>query len=125
MNNVNFGEMIFNTGWKSDVEIIMFETLIKITVKAKAYYEEDGITKEQEISFYHFNNNKEELLKRTEELIYKYTETNSTKRFIPKTLLFERNGTYALLLDDIENLDSGIAITLFPEMKLLFQDDYL
>ncbi len=125
MNNSCFGEMIFNTGWKATTEIILFDRSISIIVKAKAYYEKDGITAEQEIAFSDFNNNKEQRLRITEKLLSDYSAANVTNRFIPRTLLFERDGSYAILFDDIEDADGGIAITLFPDIKVIFQDDYL
>ena len=55
--------MTFNTGWKATTDIILFGKSISITVKAKAYYEKDGITSEQEAAFSDFSNNKELLEK--------------------------------------------------------------
>ena len=36
MNNSCFGEMTFNTGWKTTTDIILFGKSIRIIVKAKA-----------------------------------------------------------------------------------------
>jgi len=54
-----------------------------------------------------------------------YTNGEPSSRFIPRTLLFERNGNYALLFDDTAEPDGGIAVCLFPEEQIVQQDDYL
>ena len=51
MKNSEFGDLVFNTGWKAKAEIKLFGTNYNIIVKAKAYFEKDGITREQEIAF--------------------------------------------------------------------------
>ena len=43
----------------------------------------------------------------------------------PKTLLFERDGRYALLLDYTDNPNNGLAIRLAPCEAILSQDEYL
>jgi hypothetical protein len=46
-------------------------------------------------------------------------------RFSPRTLLFGRDGSYALLLDDVVDPDNGLAVCLSPEEKVVTQDEYL
>ena len=125
MNNSCFGEMTFNTGWKTTTDIILFGKSISIIVKAKAYYEKDGITYDQEAAFSDFSNNKEEKLRITEKLLCDYSNVDAPDRFVPKTLLFERDGSYALLFDDKNNEDNGIAVCLAPSELVLNQDEYL
>lgn len=125
MKNIVFGEMTFNTGWKSLVNIKLFDKSTKITVKAKAYFEKDGITSEQEAAFSDFNKNKEQRLKNTELLLFDYAGDIAARRFVPKTLLFERDGSYGILFDDHQDEDNGIIVCLIPEEKVLTQDDYL
>ncbi len=125
MNNSIFGEFTFDTGWKTKISIVLFGQSCEIVVKAKAFYEEDGITSEQEKAFASWESKKEESLKRAENLLSEYTNGNETERFKPRTLLFNRNGEYALLLDDEENEDTGIAIVLAPQEAIMEQDEYL
>ncbi|MBU4540766.1 MAG: hypothetical protein KJ774_06035 [Firmicutes bacterium] len=125
MKNIYFGEMIFNTGWKSLIDIKLFDKITKITVKAKAYFEKDGVTSEQEAAFSDFNNNKAQRLKNTELLLSDYAGDIAMSRFEPKTLLFERDGSYCILFDDHQDEDNGIVVCLIPEEKVLTQDDYL
>lgn len=124
MKNSIFGDIVFNTGWKTNTDIALFGINYHITVKAKAYFEKDGITNEQELAFGNFNKCKAECLKNAENLLNKFSR-NAAARFIPKTLLFERDGGYALLLDDKEDDDGGIAVCFAPKMEILSQDEYL
>lgn len=125
MKSSVFGEMTFNTGWKAMMNILLFGKSKNITVKAKAYYEKDGITDEQEAAFSDFNNNKEQRLKNTEKLLSNYASVAAASRFIPRTLLFERDGSYAILFDDKEDVDNGVVVCLSPMENVLTQDEYL
>ena len=125
MRNSVFGELVFNTGWKTKAEIVLFSKNYSIVVKAKAYFEKDGITKEQEAAFANFQAHKTEQLNIAEKLLMKFSVNEAAERFIPRTLLFQRDGSYALLLDDNEDEDGGIAVSLEPTAAVLSQDDYL
>lgn len=117
--------MIFNVGWKANESISLFDQQFEIVVKAKAYFEEDGITPEQENAFAKFNDNKMEHLSSVEKLLTDYSDSNAQARFTPKVLLFERDGSYALLLDDVEDEDDGVVVVLSPTEKVMTQDEYL
>jgi hypothetical protein len=125
MNSTVFGEFTFNTGWKSRTTITLFGKAIEVVVKAKAYYEKDGITAEQERAFADWDNLKNEKLRIAEKLLTEYSRGNADERFKMKTLLFDRDGDYALLFDDRENEDDGVAVCLAPIEKVVPQDEYL
>ena len=117
--------MTFNTGWKTSTSILLFGKSTNITVKAKAYFEKDGITAEQEAAFSDFKNNKEKRLKSVEKLLSNYANAETASLFVPRTLLFERDGGYAILFDDKEDLDNGVVVCLLPTERVLTQDEYL
>lgn len=125
MNNSIFGEMTFNIGWKAATDVILFGRSISIIVKAKAYYEKDSITSEQEAAFSDFSNNKEQRLRITEKLLSDYSVVDAADRFVPRMLLFDRDGSYAILFDDKNDEDNGIAVCLAPSEQVLTQDEYL
>lgn len=125
MKNEIFGELTYNTGWKTKVKITLFSKEYEVVVKAKAYREEDGVTVEQEKAYIDFNNNKSAQIRSIEDLLNRYSNGKSVERFVPRTLLFKREGSYALLLDDKEDEDDGIAVTLSPKAEVLSQDEYL
>ncbi|MDU1201678.1 MAG: hypothetical protein E7A06_01920 [Clostridiales bacterium] len=119
-----FGEITFNTGWKSKKTIRVFDKEYTINLKIQAYFEEDGITEEQENAYSEFCKSENEKLETVENLLRGYSDSPE-QEFIPKTLLINRDGSYALLCDDIDNEDEGIAVCLYPEEVIISQDDYL
>lgn len=118
------GEMQFNVGFKREEKIVFCENPRTIIIKVKAYFEEDGITAEQAEALKKYSENKIEINDTLTELAINY-DKNAASRFIPKTLLFGRNGECALLCDDEMEPDEGIAICIYPEKKVVSQDDYL
>ena len=124
MMNSIFGELNFNIGWKASTNIIYFGNSYSVTLKVKAYFEEDGISIEQEQAYLDYKQNKDTKFEAIEYLLKNYSNDAST-RFVPKTLLFERDGSYALLCDDNNEPDEGIAICLAPTEQIMSQDDYL
>ncbi len=125
MNNTSFGELTFNTGWKTITDISLYGTNYDVVVKVKAYYEKDGVTAEQESAYADFKENKNSRLVTVEKLLNDFADSTSEKRFIPKTLLFQRNGAYALLFDDKQDEDGGVAVCLAPKAEVVSQDEYL
>ena len=119
-----FGDIEFTVGWKTNKSIVLFGHSYVVTVKIQAYLEEDGITKEQENAYINFLNTEEIKMNCIERLLKEYS-ASAELRFIPKTLLIDRDGAYALLFDDEDNTDDGIAVCLEPEEKIMSQDDYL
>ncbi len=119
-----FGDIEFTVGWKTNKSIVLFGHSYVVTVKIQAYLEEDGITKEQENAYINFLNTEEIKMNCIERLLKEYS-ASAELRFIPKTLLIDRDGAYALLFDDEDNPDDGIAVCLEPEEKIMSQDDYL
>lgn len=124
MKNKAFGEITFNVGWKTTTLITLFSRESQIVVKAKAYRKTDVVTAEQEKSFTDYSKNKSEYRTTIEKLLSDYSD-DAANRFIPKTLLFERDGAWALLCDDLLDPDGGIAVCLQPDKKIVLQDDYL
>lgn len=123
MNSV-FGELTFNVGWIASTVFIYFGNSCPITLKVKVYFEEDGITSEQEQAYIDYTKNNETKFTAIELLLNNYSDDAST-HFVPKTLLFERDGSYALLCDDNNEPDEGIAVCISPMEQIMSQGDYL
>lgn len=123
MNNI-FDKLNFDMGWKCDEHITLFNKDYLIVLKFHAYYKDDMISNEQKESYGEYEKNKEQKKNIIEKLLCDYSN-EADNRFEPKMLLFERDGSYALLCDDVENEDEGIAICLYPKEKIMSQDDYL
>ena len=119
-----FGDINFNVGWKMSKNITLFGQSYMVTVKTPAYFEEDGITKEQENAYINFIESEEMKMSCVEKMLREYSDS-AEEQFIPKTLLIYRDGSYALLCDNNNDPDEGIAVCLVPEEKIVSQDDYL
>ena len=113
--------MTFNIGWKTITTIKLFNNDFKITVKLKAFGEQN-ITEEQYKACEEFCNNKIAILQKIEGMLRAYGNENN---FIPTTLLFQRNGEYVLLLNDKQDEDGGIVACIKPDDGILMQDQYL
>jgi len=125
MKNPIFGEVSFDTGWETKNDVSLFGKEYNVVVLAAAYYEQDGITSEQEAAYGSFLKNKNQLLKEVEKLLRDFAGGNASNRFLPTTLLIKRDGGYALLCEDDENEEDGVAVCLAPEKKVVSQDKYL
>lgn len=120
-----FGALRFDVGWKAEIDAALFGKTRRVTVKARAYREEDGLTPEQESAFADYKSRGEKLWIAAENLLRDFAGEDCTARFTPRTLLFERDGGYALLCDDREDPDGGVAVELAPQLRVAPQDDYL
>lgn len=125
MNSPVFGEMNFDMGWKTQTEISLFDNNYNVIVKVKAYFEQDGISESQQKAILDFDANKNKWLEIAENLLTDFTESDASSRFMPSVLLFQRDGSYALLLDDQQYDEDGIVACFQPEAKIVFQYEYL
>ena len=119
-----FGNLTFSVGWKARKSINLFGKDYPINLKVQAYFEEDGITKDQEDAYIDFCKSENNKLHIVEKLLEQYSDLPE-KKFVPKTLLINRDGSYALLCDDNDDPDEGIAVSLSPKEAIMSQDDYL
>ena len=130
MFNGIFGEIYFSFGWKTKAEITLWREVYEIVVDAEAYFENEEITFEQERAYETFNNSKQEKQDTIESLLLGYYNNERDESFLheqltPKTLVFDREGGCALLLDDEEDPDNGLAVILIPDEEVMTQDEYL
>lgn len=118
------GEMEFSIGFKMVDSIVFCGDAKAITIKIKAYFVEDGITAEQNNTMKQYKDNRIEITKKFTKLATEH-DSDAKERFIPRTLLFGRDGECALLCDDEKYPDEGIAICVFPNEAVVSLDDYL
>lgn len=124
MKDKSFGEVSFDAGWNRIDNISLLGKDHDILVTAVAYYERESITEAQQSSYSSFTMNKTEIEKEVEGLLKDYID-NPEKHLKPRFLVFEKNGSYALMLDDDTDPDNGIAVQLAPDKKVTSQDAYL
>lgn len=119
------GPLTFDEGWYASGVIQLFHKDYTIGICVQAYYEQDGITQQQETALADYREHEAQRLTTAENLLYAHFGENCAARFIPQTMVFERDGSYALLCDDCDAPEEGIAVLLSPEQRVLSQDDYL
>ena len=120
-----FGELTFKVGFKKQIEITLFGKTVPAVLKAKAYYERDGLTVEQLTSLCDLHEHLTERMKTAETLLEHEAKQNAASRFTARTLLVQRDGEYALLLDDAGDEEEGVAVVLSPITQVLPQSEYL
>ena len=126
MEHSIFGQFVFYYGWKAHYEISLYGNLFSILIDLEADKETDGITSEQKSAMESFHAHQTQQLKSAELLLADYANhADEASRFVPTALYFERNGSYALLCEDVQDADVGIAVLLWPETAVLSQDEFL
>ena len=124
MNENTFKEFRFQTGWKKKEKIYFFGKEKEITVKLNAYFEKDGITEEQKHAYIEYKKGEKNVWEQLESLLANY-RSDAEFKFDPTTLIIDRNGDMAFLLDDFDAPDEGIAVCISPDKKIVSQDEYL
>lgn len=125
MISTAFGELTFQIGFKKQIEITLFGKIVPVLLKAKAYYEQDGLTAEQLASLGDLHEHLTERLQIAETLLRSKAGSHAAECFAARTLLVQRDGEYALLLDDAEDEEEGVAVVLSPITQVLSQSEYL
>ena len=124
MMNKYFGELEYNYGWLTKREILLFGNKHEITVIIQAYKAEDEIPTIQDEVCKEYAEHEQEYLEWIEKLMLEFDD-NADTRFTPDSLYIERDGKCALLCDDAEDLDDGIAVEIIPEKNVTYQNVYL
>ena len=125
MIDKDFGEVIFNDGFDTKINVTIFSKTQKVLVTALAYEESDGISKEQKKSFLTFNNKKIEYISKIESILVDEFGNKANDRFNISSIFIDRDGELALLFDDQQNEDEGIAVQIIPEILICEQTNYL
>ena len=115
---------VFKYGWNKHEEVFILGQRYEIIINLHAYYEKDGVTGKQKDAYLNFEEQKTQMLSKIEDALNKFCN-NAKERFTPTMLLISRDGEIALLFDDDDNPDDGIAVTIIPEIKIYSQDEYL
>ncbi|MDO4666960.1 MAG: hypothetical protein Q4A90_03885 [Streptococcus sp.] len=125
MYNKIFGELTYDFGFNSKINIEIFERKNKVIVTAQAYRESDGISREQEDSFSKFKNNMHDIIGTVEDKIINNYGQHANSRFNLTTIVVDRQGELALIFDDKEDEDEGIVVQVFPKYIIQTQSSYL
>lgn len=119
------GELSFHIGFKKKIEVEFFGKKCVAILKVCAYDEKDGITEEQLKTLENIQKNLKSQLALAEKMLVKFDGQAEAEKYIIRTLLVQRNGEFTFLCDDENNEKMGIAIIVYPEDKIMLQDEYL
>ncbi|MDG6896063.1 hypothetical protein [Volucribacter amazonae] len=128
LNNL-LDEVTFNYGWVSN-------TKLKLSLNNKEYevscvfqsQKSQSISEEQKQSLASFLNKQSEYEKKANALLNGYITAeniSNDEKIKPKTLLFKRDGSFAILADCSWDIENGIAIILSPQQSIGIQDIFL
>ena len=120
-----FGELEFDFGYYTKLEVNLFSQSQIVPVDFSAYYENDGITEQQESVYSQFLEEKDKQIEKLKSLLIAEFGIESKQRFSLSELYIERTGELAFLFDDSENPDEGIVVQLLPKVLITSQSVYL
>lgn len=142
-NDAVFGVMQYKHRWIKRQTISAFGKEWEVTVAAKAYSGKP-ITKEQQDAYTRFTENEISEIATIENTILAYVNDNIKELsaewvgarkisvisdlaqvVTPKTILFKQDGTTIMLLDCAWDVEAGLAVKLYPELKIGSQDLFL
>ena len=125
MENKVFGELKYHTGWEKE-ECIFFSNRKKdIVIHAKAHGATEKITPEQEAAYSYFEGNLNSIMKQIENALRKDSGEDFAKRYTPAMLLIKKDGKSALLFDDADDIENGLAVSFTPDIRIMTQDEFL
>jgi len=133
MTNKVFGDVTFDdgAGWvvNEPLKMELWGSSYSVKVTAESYSEDEAITKEQENAYKKFKSVLSKKQTATEKLLSDYLDDAGAEqlrsRLTPKFLIINDEGECALLFDDTEDEDDGLAVVLLPEEEVMTQDEYL
>lgn len=117
----------FNMGWELPLRIPLFERTYPIVVSADACYEYEKVTAQQISAYSNFLETQDDILLKIENALVKEAGNKETaiNRFKPAMLVIRKNGDYAMLFDDADEPENGIAICIKPKFEVMTSDEYL
>ncbi|HDR1092028.1 TPA: hypothetical protein QB349_001525 [Pasteurella multocida] len=123
---MNITDLVFDYGWRKPIIIEFYGVDIEIELVFDAYKNE-GINSKQEESYNLFLSNKENYEKKIISLLNEYIENKKIENaeVQAKTILFNYDGSFGLLCNCSWDIENGIAVILYPESKVVIQDNFL
>lgn len=126
-----FGKIEYDYGWCSPIKIELFNTIYDITCVASAYKNET-INRNQRSKYTLFKESEKETLVKVENKVKEYVEQNFPdylkkikESLVPKELIFQQNGDVGILFDCEWDVETGIVVGIFPEIKIINPDNFL
>ncbi len=125
-NDKELGILTFDYGWIKRDKIQFLNQVYDIQYVFEAYNSEDDITEKQRESALQFSQKQIDYEQKISASFQYYIEKNRCiGNFIPKTLLFKRNGDLGLLGECDWDIEDGLVIIIRPEIKIGPQNIFL
>ena len=126
-----FGEMEYKHSWTKEESVIFFGKSYIINVTAQAY-STDTILESQQKNYANFRSYLEEHKNEIEEKLMEYCKTicdvtvTLDECMNPKTVIFERDGSWGILFDTDYDVENGIALFVINnQIKVDREDSFL
>lgn len=126
-----FGKVEYDYGWYVPIKVKLFDALCPINCVASAYKNET-INKNQRSQYTLFKENEKEILKNVEHTIKEYVALNYpeyslrlSESIVPKELIFQQNGDTGIFFECEWDIETGIVVGIFPEVKIINPDNFL
>lgn len=123
MDDIIFGKLSFDIGWKKKEEIKVFGKKYVVKLDVAAYFETDEITEAQKEAYKSFKDNMAKLIDEVENKM-KEMDSNSDARYVPALIKIKRDGGLAIAFDDVNDSEGGIVACILPELELMDPDQY-
>lgn len=126
-----FGEMEYKHSWTKKEAFLFLDKAYVVNIVAQAY-KGDVILESQQLNYTSYKKNLEDNYNKIVEKLNEYcksnfdTEVSLDKCLIPKTIIFERDGSWGILFDTDYDTENGIAVFFIKEkIKIGSQDLFL
>jgi len=123
-----FGEMQYKHSWIKKDSFIFLDKAYSINVIAQAYRNDD-ILESQQINYTNFRNYLDEYKEEIEKKLMEYCKTICDATITleecikPKTVIFERDGSWGILFDTDCDVENGIALFVINNQIQVDRED--
>lgn len=117
-------QLTYNYGFDKYEKITLFNKEQTLLVTLQSYRESDGITEEQEKTYYEFFQNEQKYVAIVEKSLIDLAGIDAERVYILTSIVVCRDGKLALLFD-LNNEEEGLAVQVIPDVLVCDQSEYL
>ncbi|GAB6671032.1 hypothetical protein GKS17_08195 [Streptococcus uberis] len=117
-------QLTYNYGFDKYEKITLFNKEQTLLVTLQSYRESDGITEEQEKTYYEFFQNEQKYVAIVEKSLIDLAGIDAERVYILTSIVVSRDGKLALLFD-LNNEEEGLAVQVIPDVLVCDQSEYL
>lgn len=117
-------QLTYNYGFDKYEKITLFNKEQTLLVTLQSYRESDGITEEQEKTYYEFFQNEQKYVAIVEKSLIDLAGIDAERVYILTSIVVSRDGKLVLLFD-LNNEEEGLAVQVIPDVLVCDQSEYL